>query len=105
MASNFKISVRRNNETLSIKLAGDFDGSSACELLNLLKTGHQGVRKVLVNTTGLKEIHAFGQDTFQNNLYTLKDQPIRLIFTGKNSAHIAPEHRKFSGSLWSLGSS
>ena len=36
MASNFKISVHRNSDSLDLKLMGDFDGTSACELLNVM---------------------------------------------------------------------
>ena len=36
MAQNFKISTHRTIENLTIRLVGDFDGSSAFELLNAL---------------------------------------------------------------------
>lgn len=95
MASNFKISVHRNSDSLDLKLIGDFDGTSACELLNALKDSCHGVTRVFVNTSGLKDIYPFGQDTFQNSLYLLKDRPIRLAFTGENASMIAPEQNKF----------
>ena len=37
MAKNHKIFVHRNSENIHMKLSGDFDGSLAYELLNLLK--------------------------------------------------------------------
>ena len=37
MAKNHKIFVHRNSENIHMKLSGDFDGSLASELLNLLK--------------------------------------------------------------------
>ena len=95
MASNFKVFVSRKRDRLDIRLVGDFDGTSACELLNILKDNCNGVVRVLVNTNGLKEIYPFGQDTFQNNLYLLKDQPFRLVFTGEKATSIAPEHNRF----------
>ena len=95
MASNFKVSVSRKRDRLDLKLAGDFDGTSACELLNALKDNCDGVVRVMVNTNGLKEIHPFGQDTFQKNLYQLKDQPFRLVFTGEKATRIAPERNRF----------
>ena len=95
MASNFRISVGRNSDRLDLKLVGDFDGTSACELLNALKDNCDGVVRVFVNTSGLKEICPFGQDTFQNSLYLLKDRPFRLVFTGENATRIAPERNKF----------
>jgi hypothetical protein len=92
MASNFRISVHRDSNSLELKLAGDFDGTSACELLNVLKDNCDGgVNKVAVNTSSLKDIYPFGRDTFQRNLYTLKGKGIRLAFTGKKAKSIAPE--------------
>ncbi len=96
MASNFRISMHRDNDNLKITLAGDFDGTSACELLNVLKKKCNSRDRVIIRTAGLKKIYPFGQDTFRNNLHTLKDKPIRLRFTGKNAMQIAPE----KGSFW-----
>jgi hypothetical protein len=95
MASNFRISINRNSNRLELKLAGDFDGTSACELLNVLKEKCDGVDSVLVNTSRLKEIYPFGQDTFHNNLYRLKKKAIRLVFTGKKAMSLAPERNRF----------
>ena len=36
MAANFRIRVHQNSDNLHLRLDGDFDGSSACELLDLL---------------------------------------------------------------------
>ena len=92
MASNFTISVHKDSDSLELKLAGDFDGTSACELPNVLKEKCDGgVTRVAVNTSRLKEIYPFGRDTFQRNLYTLKGKRIRLAFTGDNANGIAPE--------------
>lgn len=95
MASNFKISIHRNSNSLDLRMVGDFDGTSTCELLNVLEEKCSGVDRVLINTSGLKEIYPFGKDTFQNSLYLLKDRPIRLVFTGENASRIAPERNKF----------
>jgi hypothetical protein len=94
MASNFGILTRRKNDSLNLKLIGDFDGNSACELLNLLKEKCDGVKKVVIHTSGLKDIYPFGKDTFQNNLYTLKDKRVRFVFKGKNAGQLVPERRK-----------
>ena len=95
MAANFRIAIHRRRAGLELKLAGDFDGMSACELLNVLKEKCDGVDSVLVNTSRLKDIYSFGQDTFQKNLYTLKGKPFRLVFTGKQAMSIAPERNQF----------
>jgi hypothetical protein len=95
MASNFRISAHRSSDSLELKLIGDFDGTSACELLNVLKENCDGVSRVSVNTSGLKDIYPFGQDTFQNSLYLLKERPFCLVFTGDNATVIAPERNRF----------
>jgi anti-anti-sigma regulatory factor len=90
MASNFKISIRRDDQKVQLSLAGDFDGTSACELLNLLEEKCDNVNQVTIHTTGLKTIYPFGKDTFRNNLYKIKDKRIRLSYKGKNANLIAP---------------
>lgn len=91
MASNFRISTHRNSENLHIKLMGDFDGSSALQLLNIMKKANNGVYRIIVHTSNLNIIYPFGRDTFQRNLRDLDDYPIRLLFTGENANQIAPE--------------
>jgi len=41
MAANFRISVHRSSDSLHMKLMGDFDGSSAWELLNVLRNAQR----------------------------------------------------------------
>ena len=95
MASNFKILIHRKNRKLDLKLVGDFDGTSVCELLNVLKENGPQAVKVVVDASRLKEVYPFGVDTFQKNLHHLKDLPMRLVFTGDNAAAIQPEGNKF----------
>ena len=91
MASDFRISVHRNSDSLHLKLMGDFDGSSACELTNVLKKSVNGVSRVFIHTNSLKNIHPFGRETFQQNLRDLKDFTDRISFTGEQACQIAPE--------------
>ncbi len=65
MASNFKISLNRNNNSLHLNLMGDFDGSSAFELINTLKEHNGNSVKIFINTGGLSSLHPFGLDVFQ----------------------------------------
>lgn len=90
MATNFRILVHRNSDSLHMKLLGDFDGSSACELLNMLKKNSNGARKVFIHTNCLKHIHPFGRDTFCRNLRDLKGYPFDLLLTGEKAERIAP---------------
>jgi hypothetical protein len=91
MASNFRISAHRNSENLHLKLMGDFDGSSACQLLNVLKKRANGAHKIIIHTSCLNNIHPFGKATFHQNLCDIKDLYTRLMFTGENAKQLAPE--------------
>jgi hypothetical protein len=90
MASNFRIFVHRNSDSLHLKLAGDFDGTSAFELLDALKKNGPGLRKVFIHTSNLKTIHPFGQHIFEKSLSELKGSPFQLLFTGEYAQQIAP---------------
>jgi hypothetical protein len=50
MARNFGVSVRREKTILYLKLAGDFDGGSAFELLKFLEENYQGIESVIIHT-------------------------------------------------------
>ena len=91
MAANFRIAVHRNNDSLHLKLMGDFDGSSACELINVLKKGFRGVFRVIIHTNSLKNVYPFGRDTFRQNLMGLKNKGDHILFTGEKASQIAPE--------------
>ena len=96
MAKNFKISIHRNDENLHLKLMGDFDGTSAFELLNVLKGKSDRTSKVFIHTRGLRNIYPFGLNVFHNNLNVLKGKFVELVFTGENACRLAPEKPMFS---------
>ncbi|MFO7984500.1 MAG: hypothetical protein R6U38_01440 [Desulfatiglandaceae bacterium] len=91
MASNFRISVHRNSDNLHLKLMGDFDGTSAWELLNILKKHTNSAYRVIIHTSALKNIYPYGRDTFQDHLRQQKEYPVRILFTGEHARQIAPE--------------
>jgi hypothetical protein len=76
---------------LYLSLRGDFDGTSAYELLHNIKDQSVGVAEVFIDTSGLNEIYAFGRDTLNSNLCLLKGKEFRLEFTGSKAGKIAPE--------------
>lgn len=88
MASNFKISLNRNNNSLHLNLMGDFDGSSAFELINTLKEHNGNCAKIFINTGGLSSLHPFGLDVFQKNC-TINKSCRDLIFIGEYATEIA----------------
>lgn len=90
MATNFKIVTHQNGEELHLTLIGDFDGSSAWELFNLLKKHCSTFPCIVIHTSCLDDIHLFGLETFHQILKGLKRKRIRLLFTGEKAKHLSP---------------
>jgi hypothetical protein len=90
MALNFKILNYQNNNNLHLKLVGDFDGSSAFELIHALKERSPKVEKIIVHTDGLSSIHPFGLCVFQKN-YPANRIDHNLSFSGKYRDIITPQ--------------
>ena len=85
MASNFGISVYRNNKLLQLKLSGDFDGSSALQLLGLMRNCLKETDKVFIHTDSISHMEPFGLNMFQYNLGSLVKHSIKFVFTGENA--------------------
>jgi anti-anti-sigma regulatory factor len=90
MASNFQIFTFKTKDSLHLKLSGDFDGSSAYELTNTLKSFRTDFHEIFVDTNDLKIVHSFGNEVLQKNLNAIKKQLKNLIFVGTNKHKIAP---------------
>ncbi len=89
MAINFKIFLHRNSDNLHIKLRGDFDGSSAHELLNILKAHNGNIKNIFIHTCSLSSVHPFGLDVFQK--YCAVNKLLHsLTFTGDYGDTMAP---------------
>lgn len=94
MAVNFRISIHRNSWSLHLTLMGDFDGSSACEVLEVLKKNCHEISRIFIHTSPLKQIHSFGLNIFHNNLDVIKGNSVSILFTGENAEQLAPEKSK-----------
>jgi anti-anti-sigma regulatory factor len=94
MATNFTISFHRNSENVHLKLIGDFDGSSAYDLLQALKKYGHDTSRVFIHTSSLRNIHSFGLSVFHDNLKLLGDQSLELVFTGDYGPRFVPENNK-----------
>jgi hypothetical protein len=90
MARNFNISIHRNSDSLHLKLKGDFDGSSACELINVLETNSYKTSKVFIHTSCLNKIHPFGRQVFCNNFNVVNGESPKFVFTGEKASQIEP---------------
>jgi hypothetical protein len=92
MAINFKITLHQNPDNLHLRLDGDFDASSACELLNILEKSCPLVSRVFIHTSGLRHIHPFGSTFFQSHFSDLKAcKKLLFEFTGNHAQEIAPD--------------
>jgi len=64
---------------------GDFDGSSAWELINSLKAHRSGIDRVFIHTNGLRDVHPFGLGILQNYFSDFVSRPVRVVFTGEKA--------------------
>lgn len=84
MAKNFRVCAKESsNQYLALQLFGDFDGSSACELIHVLDERVKTTSKVAIDTNGLKEIDAFGLVVFLPRMSWLKDKHADIEVTGR----------------------
>jgi len=88
MASNFHLFQISNRDSLHIHMIGDFDGTSAHELINALKK-NIGNFKVLIDTNDLNQIHPFGVDVFESKLFTGIKNSSNLLFIGRHKHRFA----------------
>lgn len=91
MASSFRIVMHGNSDNLHLRLVGDFDGSSASELLEVLKDRAHTVQRVFIHTSGLGEIHPFGRGVFEKRTSELRQEMQKICFTGNKAQFIAPD--------------
>jgi hypothetical protein len=91
MASNFQIYSLKTRESLHLRLAGDFDGSSAYELINIISEHGKSFYEIFIDTNNLKSIHPYGREVFQKRLSALKKQFHSIIFVGKNGREIGTD--------------
>lgn len=84
MALNFQILTHKTKDSVHLKLYGDFDGTSAYELLNTLLERSANSLQIFIDTNDLKTIYPFGKNVFQKNLGSLDKKMSYLVFIGKN---------------------
>jgi len=89
MASNFRIFVHRNSDSLHLRVAGDFDGSSAFESLDTVKENAVGLQRVCIYSSGFKTIYPFRLHVFGKNFSDLKGSSFQLLATGEHAQKIA----------------
>jgi len=91
VAGNFDILMHISGSSLHLRLMGDFDGSSAYELINLLKTKKTKFSKVFIHTNGLRKILPFGKEVFRSQCGFKQNDSASIIFTGECAPDLALE--------------
>ena len=81
MVSNFKIRTHQNNGYIHLNLSGDFDGTSAYQLIDAIKKVKGTAETIIIHTDRLVGIHPFGLHLFQHEC-GLANLSHSLIFTG-----------------------
>jgi len=89
MAANFKIRISKKNDSLHLNLSGELDGTSAHELLNVLRNHPQRVSRIFIHTDYLSHLHSFGREVFRNNMGAFRNYSAKLVFTGENASQFA----------------
>ena len=86
MAKNFRVLTQEmRKQSLALRLLGDFDASSACELINRLEKNAGKNCKVVINTDGLRTIYPFGLDVFLPQMILMNNTRGDIEMTGKFS--------------------
>jgi hypothetical protein len=88
MASNFQLLSYRNKDSLHLQLYGDFDGSSAHELINTITEYGNDFIQIFIDTNDINKIYPFGLDVFQKNK-ALAKKCGSCIFIGKHKHSFA----------------
>jgi anti-anti-sigma regulatory factor len=76
------MSVRRKKNNMHLKLIGDFDGSSAYQLVEKLKVYCIKSDHVIIDTNALREIHTFGLNILSYHMLKLKGPLSNVSFVG-----------------------
>jgi len=61
---------------------GEFDGSSAWQLIHLIRQRYNKHRRIFIHTAGLSSFHPFGRDVFIKESRNFKNLLNGLVFTG-----------------------
>lgn len=83
MSANFKMNTSQSEKDLNIDLIGDFDGSSACELINTITAKDMGTGSIILNTNRLGNVISFGRILFDNLIGTNGIRRQRILIKGK----------------------
>jgi len=86
MAANFRVRKTRRPNRLEVALSGDFDGSSAAHLANVLERNRERYAMIRISTDGMGTVTAFGCQVFRARMAGRPWAGRLCRFTGKWAA-------------------
>ena len=89
MASNFGIAIDKKSYGFVLKLEGDFDATSAYELIYAIKKLPEETVKISIYTNGLKNILPRGLDVLHRYMGPLNCQSNKIVLTGDNASKLS----------------
>jgi len=89
MASNFGIAIDKKGYDFVLKLEGDFDATSAYELIYAIKKLSKEAAKISIYTDGLKSMHPSGLDVFHRYMMPLNSLSTKIVLTGDNASKLS----------------
>jgi anti-anti-sigma factor len=90
MFNNFTISVQKEDDTLRMKLEGDFNASSAQQLLYHMRMHCAGVSSIIIDTSRLQHLDAFGLNLLRYHFRWFHQKDVNLVFTGVQKSFFLP---------------
>ncbi len=89
MASNFEITIDKTSDGFGLKLTGDFDATSAYELIYAIKKLPEKARRLDIYTNDLKNINPFGLDVFHRCIKLSGINSAKIVFNGKYALQLS----------------
>ena len=90
MSNNFQVAFTKHNGNLHVHPSGDFDASSAFELIQQLGRKYDGNGDVVIDTRKLGKVFPFGSGIFQGNVKECRIPYNRISFKGEKGYDLAP---------------
>lgn len=89
MASNFEIAISKACDGFDLKLIGDFDATSAYELIYAIMKLPKKAKRLNVYTDDLRNIHLFGLEVFHRSIQLSRMNSAKIVFNGKHSSQLS----------------
>ena len=82
MARAFRIQRLEEADTLILRVSGDLDGSSACELTQHLERSGSRFPKIIIDAHRLGSVHPFGRAVIEKSMERCRSQGRHLDLQG-----------------------